>query len=338
MPEELEQLRQEIQTLNVKLGKAQADLRAIRNQRRSGNPIESPLFQTESRRHAMISRIELAKFFEKEFNRPPWELVPNAAHQAAPTPKVTVLISLFNYAQYIEQCLDSVSSSQAEGIPFEVLIVDDCSTDNSAQVVEAFIKKSNTPMALIKKSLNTGVVDARNIGLQLSRAEHIFVVDADNWIYPDCLKRFYEGLRDSEHSAIYGLMRRFCDSTGDALGHVSMRPWNVAELIERPYIDAMAMFRKDALLSVGGYSTELIYYAWPGWDDYDLWLKFAQKGYTCGYIPDEIAAYRVHDASMLKKTNHYTRNYAKHFRRKFADLAEAHNSGVIFGFALGDLA
>jgi hypothetical protein len=92
------------------------------------------------------------------------------------------------------------------------------------------------------------------------------------------------------------------------------------------------MFDKQILLEVGGYSTELVEYGWFGFEDYDLWLKLAQNGYSCKLVPAELSSYRVHSASMINTTNQFRVNMARYFNYKFPDLAKINTtSDKLFG-------
>jgi glycosyltransferase involved in cell wall biosynthesis len=279
-----------------------------------------------AKRTIMTTRLEMSRLCQALGNDP-WQLISNTAYEANLNPSVTVLITLFNYSDYIQECLDSVCASLAENLPngFDVLVIDDCSTDHSAQLVETYIQKVSTPICLVKKQFNTGLGDARNVGLKLARAPFIFVLDADNWIYPNCLSVLYTTIISSDYAAVYGIINRFNHKTRKGIGLMSFYEWDVRELISYPYIDAMAMFKKEIVIQVGGYSTELMCIAWSGWEDYDLWLKLAQAKQTCKLIPRILSSYRVHPTSMISTTNNHSRTIAQHFTKKFSLLLEQHS-------------
>jgi glycosyltransferase involved in cell wall biosynthesis len=286
-----------------------------------------------AKRNMMGTRLEMTKlcaFLGKD----PWALCPNAAYDACSAPSVTVIITLYNYAEYIEECLNSVCATVSDRLPggFDVLVIDDCSTDNSISLVETYIQKTNIPICLVKKAFNTGLADARNTGLQIARAPFIFTLDADNWIYPNCLSVLYDSITNSGCVAVYGIINRFDSKTGKGLGLLSIYEWDVYELLSGPYIDAMAMLKKDILLQVGGYSTELMLIAWSGWEDYDLWLKLAQAGYECKLVPQVLSSYRVHPNSMIHTTNAYAGTIIEHFKQKFRTLIDQHEDMItMFG-------
>lgn len=264
----------------------------------------------------------------------PWKVIQNEAYAAVAAPSVTVLVTLFNYEAYILECLESVTRSQQSGLPsaIEILVIDDCSTDRSFESVNQYLQQTDTAIALVKKAVNTGLADARNVGLKLARAPYVFILDADNRIAPNCLSRLYAEIANSDYASVYGIIRKFDNLSDQTIGHLSNRAWNVDSLIEDPYIDAMAMFDRQKILSLGSYSTELIQYGWFGWEDYDLWLKIAQADYACKFVPEVLSHYRVHSSSMINSTNLYKSNLSRYLAAKFPEFASRHpKSKRLFG-------
>jgi glycosyltransferase involved in cell wall biosynthesis len=267
----------------------------------------------------------------------PWTTVANAAYTSAPIPAITVLVTLFNYRQHVTQCLESVLAATPPARGLEIVVIDDASSDGGADLVERLMGSTPVPMLLARKALNTGLADARNVGLSLARGRQVFVLDADNWIYPQCLAVLQDALDAGGLAATYGHIARVDDGTGQGLGLMSSLDWSPRRLLEGPYIDAMALLDRQAVLDVGGYSTELIDYGWFGWEDYDLWLKLAQAGQPCRLVPRIVAGYRDHGASMLRRTNRSSERLARYFRTKFAALLNQHPGlDTHFAFAAED--
>lgn len=247
----------------------------------------------------------------------------NPAVSGCPRPAVSVVITLYNYSAYIRECLDSVRASRTDGLPggFEVVVVDDASTDQSAAIVEEYMIAHPLPIRLLKNPVNRGLADARNAGLHAARAPFVFILDADNRIRPDCLPVHYKVMTAGDYALVYGHINRFDHATGKSLGTMSKTEWDIRELITHPCIDAMAMLRKEAVLRVGGYSTEYGVTLPQGWEDYDLCLKLAQAGYRGKMIPLVLSDYRAHSASMINDTNRFRRELALYFNRKFHALS-----------------
>ena len=254
----------------------------------------------------------------------PWTVHENEAYAGSPVPAVSVVVSLFNYRQYVGRTLRSVNDAEKPAGGVELVVVDDASTDGSAETVADWMRPVTLPVLLVRKDLNTGLADVRNAGFQLARAPRVFVLDADNWVYPTCLMTLEAALRGSPHAAAYGQIARVEEETGDGIDLLSAFDWSPRRLVEGPYLDAMAMFDRAAVLGVGGYSTELIEHGWFGWEDYDLWLKLAQAGCSCRLVPRVLAGYRDHRQSMLRRTNRSSAQLAKYFAVKFASLVAQH--------------
>ena len=253
----------------------------------------------------------------------PWTIDANAATRGAPVPGTSVVVTSFNYARFLRQCLQSALDAVRPPGGVEIVVVDDASTDESPEVAAAVMREASTPMRLVRKHLNTGLADARNVGLAVARGRRVFVLDADNWIHPRCLTAL-DAAFTGEVAATYGLIARVDDQTGEGVGLLSAFEWDPRRLVEAPYIDAMALLDREAVLSVGGYSTELIDHGWFGWEDYDLWLKLAQAGRRGRLVPEIVASYRDHPASMLRRTNRESRQVSEYLRTKFAELLSRH--------------
>jgi hypothetical protein len=120
------------------------------------------------------------------------ERVETPAYDGA-TPEVTVVVTLYDYADLVRETLDSILAS--EGVAFEVVVVEDHSHDDSRAVVTAYLAEHpDVAMVLLGKDANEGLAAARNTGFGHARAPLVMVVDADNHLYPHCLRRLADAL------------------------------------------------------------------------------------------------------------------------------------------------
>ena len=109
---------------------------------------------------------------------------------ASKMPAISVIIPLYNAEKYIGELLDSILVQTFQD--FEVIVVDDCSTDNGRAVVESCAPKFHGRLRLIATEKNTGSPgDPSNIGIDLSRGEYLFILDDDDAITPDALEKLY---------------------------------------------------------------------------------------------------------------------------------------------------
>ena len=97
---------------------------------------------------------------------------------------ISIIIPNYNKEKYIEKCVDSVLKQSY--MPKEIIIVDDCSTDNSRRIIEKLTKENET-IKLIYPKTNGGVSKARNLGLQNACYDYVTFIDSDDFY----IKTFY---------------------------------------------------------------------------------------------------------------------------------------------------
>ena len=114
--------------------------------------------------------------------------------------KASIIIPVYNAKKFLRQCIDSVISQTFKD--WEVILVDDCSTDDSVKIIEEFINDSvNGNFFLLRQERNHGPSAARNRGIREAKGEYVFFLDADDTITPDCIELLY-GLA-KQHDADY---------------------------------------------------------------------------------------------------------------------------------------
>ena len=280
-----------------------------------------------------------ARWAEQELRRARgeavWQFYDNQAYAAASDAHLSVVVTLFNYAHYIGHCLTSISEA-AERIsgPVEVVIVNDASTDDSLAQAIRCQTGNKLPMRIVDKRFNTGLADARNVGVQNAQATYVFMMDADNLIFPKGLSELLSTIQSDDYAAAYSLLCRFHGTPANRIGLLSYFDWDPQILVQHPYIDAMAMFRRDALLEAGGYDNELSQIGWFGWEDYDMWLRFAQSNYSVGFVPNILCLYRHHERSMIHVTNLFETELVRHFLDRYGELvARFEARKMLFGVA-----
>ena len=212
-------------------------------------------------------------------------------------PEISVLVTLYDYESLVAETLDSIIASR--DVSIEVLIVEDHATDNSRQVVTEYLEHHpNVPMLLLAKDANEGLAAARNTGIDACRAELVMIMDADNLVYPTCLRRMADALaRDPDAAFAYAALEEF-----GGLAHVrSAFAWNPAWLCAANYIDAQTMIRRTTLVALGGYRVgdPLVF----GWEDWEMWLRLASRGDHGVLVPEVLGRYRVQAGSMIGLTN-----------------------------------
>jgi len=216
--------------------------------------------------------------------------------------KATVVVPLYNYAGFVVEALESVRAQTLADI--DLIVVDDASTDDSLAValewMQANAGRFNRTL-LLKNTPNAGLGLTRNVGFENAETAFVAPLDADNRFRPDYLEKAVAEARRTGAAFVYPGIRQF----GDAVERMGDWPYGAARLVGGNYIDAMALIRKSAWAAVGGYDHVRF-----GWEDYDLWCRFAEHGFFGQGLSEVLADYRVHGGSMLRSETNLARNNA----------------------------
>lgn len=189
-------------------------------------------------------------------------------------PSVSVLLSCYNGARWLDKAINSVLSQTFKD--FEFIIVDDGSTDNSAQIIKRF-SEQDTRIVVISKD-NTGLADSLNLGVQRARGLWIARLDADDVCEPTRLEKQMAKAKCNPSLVFIGSGLRVIDEEGTVLK--SFRYPVSHGLLVRNLQTARkfpphssAFYRADAVRSVGSYRTQM-----RRSQDWDLWLRLSEVG------------------------------------------------------------
>jgi glycosyltransferase involved in cell wall biosynthesis len=204
---------------------------------------------------------------------------------------------LYNYEREVLDALGSVAASEFDY--YEVLVLDDASSDGSLEAARQFLVEHPwMPAALLHHRVNRGLGASRNALTRQARGELMFVLDADNAIYPTALGRLVEAL-DHDQGATFAYPLIAVTRPDEPTGLLSQHAWDPGRLRDGNYIDAMALIRIDDLLALGGYTEDP---RLAGWEDFHLWCACAEAGWWGTLVPEVLARYRASSHSMLAWT------------------------------------
>jgi glycosyltransferase involved in cell wall biosynthesis len=215
--------------------------------------------------------------------------------------KVDVIIPAYNAARYLPAAIESVVAQTFED--WRILLVDDGSTDNTAEIAAPFIERLGPKLKYIKQP-NKGLPAARNTAIRNSSAEFLALLDADD-IWLPC--RLFESVRCFENrprvGLVYGYISRI-DLEGNILDSFADRQKHGEGYIA-PYIYMRRvnlpcptiMFRRNCIDKVGLFDETL-----RATEDRDLWLRIALR-YEVALVPKVIAHYRTSPDSMTTDPN-----------------------------------
>lgn len=202
-------------------------------------------------------------------------------------PFFSIVIPTYNRADLLPRCLDSVLRQDFSD--FEVLVVDNYSTDNTLDVLEHY--KAKDSRITYKQEHNYGVIaHSRNVGISMAKGKYICFLDSDDWFSDDKLSLVYEACVDTDPDVIYGKYQIVSEEgAGRVIGKSLKKKNKYLELLTEGAIicNTTVTVRKDLLFSVGllSESPEL-----KAVEDFDCWLNLARAGAAFCYI-DKILCY-----------------------------------------------
>ena len=223
-------------------------------------------------------------------------------------PLVSVIVPTCNNAHYIEKCIQSIINQSFNN--FELIIVDDCSKDDTLGILKK-IKDKN--LNVLKTDKNSGPAVARNIGVKNSRGEYIFFIDGDciaskNWI-KEGLKGFKEKGCLGVEGKIYYVSKNYRPTAIDDIGQ---------NLIGGQYMTGNIAYKKEILVKIGGFDPKL-----KRMEDRDLGLMILRKGNII-FNPKMIVFHQKFPLKFKKKINLFG-EVAKakvHLFKKYNDTSE----------------
>lgn len=213
------------------------------------------------------------------------------AHQM--TPSVSIIIPCYNHAHFLANAVQSVMAQTYAN--WEIIIVDDGSSDNTAEAAAAF----NDPRIHYTYQENKGLSGARNTGIRAAQGEYLAFLDADDEWCPDFLERcltMLEAINDARIVGVY-TSHVHIDETGQVLpqrGSSVIAPEDLPDrLIAGNFFPVHAVIISAAVVrEVGLFDEEL-----RATEDKDLWFRITRH-YTLQGIPEPLARYRVYPGSM----------------------------------------
>ncbi|MBI3088219.1 MAG: glycosyltransferase [Candidatus Omnitrophica bacterium] len=205
-------------------------------------------------------------------------------------PKVSVILTARNYAKYLDQAVQSVFKQTFQD--FELIIVDDGSTDHTDRLLDAYTAH---PQVRIVRLSGVGLAAASNAGIAASRGDYLIRLDADDYFDEHIL--LVEANYLDAHPPVHMVYPDYyrVDARGGILEHVRLpKVYDEVTLLDRSPLAAGAMFRRWCVEQLGGYDESLRYQ-----EDYDFWIRFVDR-FTVYNVNLPLLYYRQHDLNMSR--------------------------------------
>ena len=217
-------------------------------------------------------------------------------------PRVTVLMSVYNGGRYLREAIDSILNQTFKD--FEFLIVNDGSTDGTAEILQRY---NDHRIKVIENRKNIGFTKSLNKGLRVAKGEFIARMDADDVSEPERLEKELKFLHKHPDYAVVGTFIKVLDEAGNVVGTIEKPVSNeqIKEFLKKDNCIAhgSAMARKSHILGIGAYDE-----AMEAAQDFELWLRLS-KGHKMANMPEYLYMWRQHKGNISSKHG----NEQKHF-------------------------
>jgi len=209
------------------------------------------------------------------------------------TPLVTVYITNYNYGKFIRNAVESVLNQSFQN--FELLIIDDGSTDNSKEIIEQY--SDNDKITIIYQK-NRGLNITNNVALKTSKGKYIVRLDADDYLDAGALEEMKNVLENDNELGLVFPDYYIVDAEGNVLSEIKRHDFDKeVNILDQPAHGACTMIRTQFLKELGGYDE-----SYTCQDGYELWVKFINK-FKVTNISKTLFSYRRHNNNLTNNEN-----------------------------------
>lgn len=219
---------------------------------------------------------------------------------------LTLAICMYNAEDYIADTLQCILAQTKQD--FHLLILDDCSTDNSVNCVEHFFNTHPRQYELIHHKYNQGICTMRHLAERHAKTKYMLFIDADDLLADNFVERLYTKITSDNDLVAVGCYMDYVDSKGQPttggvyIGETTKDAFYAKAAKEKLiFMQATAIYNREIALSVGGYQIEGFPKGLPRYQDYcedlDLWTRMSDlytEGKAIIIIPESLYFYRKH--------------------------------------------
>lgn len=205
--------------------------------------------------------------------------------------KVSVIMPIYNAEKYVTKAVESILNQTFQD--FELILVNDCSTDSSVQIIQSI---QSSKIQLLHTPQNSGAAISRNLGIAAAKGEYIAFLDADDWAYPYRLQKQVDFLDRNPSIGLLGTWAEIIDENKNLIDEFLLEiPQNqiaMRLIFHNCFATSSVMLRKKFAL----YQFDTTY---PPAEDYELWMRLSTQT-QFGIIRERLVKYLSHSQGISK--------------------------------------
>jgi alpha-1,3-rhamnosyltransferase len=237
-------------------------------------------------------------------------------------PLVSVIVITYNSSKYVLETLNSIKDQSYENI--ELIISDDCSPDDTVNVVEDWVRDNREnffSVEVVRANKNTGIAPNCNRGLLLAKGDWVKMIAGDDLLFPNAIKNMVEFVKNNvECNVLFGRIQYLKNGnlTVDTIPEIfqlDQRAQQIKNLMGSGIKAPSSFLKRSVLLSNGGFDE-----AYPMIEDVPMWIKLSLHGHKFHFVNEFIAKYRIHDDNISMTSSKNSEFIKRHYYRSHERL------------------
>lgn len=229
-------------------------------------------------------------------------------------PAISVLLPVYNGGRFLRQAIDSILAQEFSD--FELIAVDDGSSDNSLEILRSY---TDPRLTIVRHPQNMGIVQTLRTGLAQCSGTYIARMDADDIAMPDRFRKQVSYLEQHPDAGVVDTVQAIMDESGRLTGRTNSPVTSAADIYRSlPKMNCLGhpsvMVRGSVLRAFG--------YRDVAYEDYDLWLRIAAAGIRIVKLDEPLLHFREHGSSITGTDHAGARHFQKIIHTKLFYLAQ----------------
>ncbi len=210
---------------------------------------------------------------------------------------ISVILPVFNTEKYVKQAIDSILNQTYKN--FELIVIDDCSTDNTKNILLSY---DDSRIKIIWKDINSGYVESLNRGIKLARGIYIARMDADDIAHPDRFKKQLSYMISHPEVSVLACHIKLINHNNEFVG-----TWKndirckTVESIRKTIPYENCICHPSVMMKQNIFDKFLYNLNQYGSEDWDLWMRLIRNGFIIDKINEDLLYYRQSDFSVSAK-------------------------------------